>query len=681
MSEFRFGEALSGFSQEEHKDRILYSKRIYFTAWVVEILAALLGLYIAWSQGYQAYVSLGEGEQDVGAMFRAIGGGLAFAIIAVLEPTKIFLAYGLYHGKIWFWRLFFFLALASLTLVTFESMLNGLVQQNVNISQQAERVRNDRQEISEKIKINRETVAQYRLHTSDYINSLSEKSDQNTSDNHKNEMSNLQRDFEMRRNDLQEKIDNFSRQKNKAAQTNRKRIADVDAEIEKFRTNRDNDINNLREKFERRIKPERERRTTLEKNQANELADATSTSTFGRIGEAGRKAQIENRHQQKISRIDQTIREININLDNEIARINIPFQNKIEEAESRRKVLIEKSNSAGEKSDADIEKQIAQVQKEENELEINYKKTREQREFEFSELRGKIEKRKNTQLEDAALNEKRIAPLEKSYEELIKADTQLKHDYRHEVSKIQLYQFTSMVCGFFLEWCLGTDEAADSTVGTEIYKIELSGEKLDIADLPEEKVKTVSTIWFGSIAWIASTMGTFLALAAFVLRDPDVFKYRSRRTLRKALLHLTIRIAQLLRRIGEGLRELGVRIGDGGRELGIRVGDGVRYLLKTIGNTITLLGQGLTHILRGIAYLIADLRRSIRAPKIREVPVEIEKVVEKEVEKIVEVERVVFKEVPKEIVHKELVYVPLYSMDNAPIKDDKIKDDEEADDE
>ena len=38
----------------------------------------------------------------------------------------------------------------------------------------------------------------------------------------------------------------------------------------------------------------------------------------------------------------------------------------------------------------------------------------------------------------------------------------------------------------------------------------------------------------GSIASIVATMGTFLALASFVLRDPDVFKFKPRRKMKGA---------------------------------------------------------------------------------------------------------------------------------------------------
>ena len=99
------------------------------------------------------------------------------------------------------------------------------------------------------------------------------------------------------------------------------------------------------------------------------------------------------------------------------------------------------------------------------------------------------------------------------------------------------------------------------------------------------------------------------------------------------------------------------------------------------------IGQGINKLLGGIASIFGksvrnsirrffiELRKRARQPKIqiveKEVPVEVEKVkeviIEKEVpiekikEVIVEKEKVVYQEVPKEVIRKELVHVPLYS--------------------
>ena len=73
-----------------------FGKKLLITAWAVEIMAAMLGLLIAFFMSYDAYTN--TSDQGTSAIFNAILGGLPFLLIAIIEPTKIPLAGGLY-GK------------------------------------------------------------------------------------------------------------------------------------------------------------------------------------------------------------------------------------------------------------------------------------------------------------------------------------------------------------------------------------------------------------------------------------------------------------------------------------------------------------------------------------------------------------------------------------------------------
>ena len=48
----------------------------------------------------------------------------------------------------------------------------------------------------------------------------------------------------------------------------------------------------------------------------------------------------------------------------------------------------------------------------------------------------------------------------------------------------------------------------------------------DVANVSRDEIKTISIVWFGSIALITSTIGTVLALVSFILRDPEAFVER-----------------------------------------------------------------------------------------------------------------------------------------------------------
>ena len=103
-----------------------YSKFIYYAAWGVEILASMIGLFFAWSTGFNAYVQLDE--RTTQTFIYAFQGALPFILIAIIEPLKIPLAAGLYKVKIFGWKILIGFALLGLTVITFETMFTSLEQ-------------------------------------------------------------------------------------------------------------------------------------------------------------------------------------------------------------------------------------------------------------------------------------------------------------------------------------------------------------------------------------------------------------------------------------------------------------------------------------------------------------------------------------------------------------------------
>jgi len=109
-----------------------YGQRILYVAWAVEILAALIGLTIAWATAYDAYRGIDNPDQS--QLMNALIGALPFLIIAVIEPTKIPLAGGFYKTRILGWKILILTALLALTGVTFETMFNGLERNLTNVT-------------------------------------------------------------------------------------------------------------------------------------------------------------------------------------------------------------------------------------------------------------------------------------------------------------------------------------------------------------------------------------------------------------------------------------------------------------------------------------------------------------------------------------------------------------------
>ena len=119
--------------KQQFQEEADYGKKILKVAWTVEILAALTGLFIAWGQGYDVYKQTNQTASD---LLGAIMGALPFVIIAVIEPTKIPLAGGFYKTKIFGWKMLILASLLGLTIVTFETMFNGLERNLTNVTRQ-----------------------------------------------------------------------------------------------------------------------------------------------------------------------------------------------------------------------------------------------------------------------------------------------------------------------------------------------------------------------------------------------------------------------------------------------------------------------------------------------------------------------------------------------------------------
>ena len=111
-----------------------FGKNILIVAWCVEILAATIGLTIALATAFDAFS--GISNPTMHHYINALIGALPFLVIAVIEPTKIPLAGGFYKTRILGWKILILLALIGLTIVTFETMFNGLERNLTNVTRQ-----------------------------------------------------------------------------------------------------------------------------------------------------------------------------------------------------------------------------------------------------------------------------------------------------------------------------------------------------------------------------------------------------------------------------------------------------------------------------------------------------------------------------------------------------------------
>jgi uncharacterized protein YdcH (DUF465 family) len=105
-------------------------------AWAIEIVAVLIGFLISIIVSYSVYFEINRGEgalrfNDYAAILVA---GLPFLLVAIVEATKIPIATAMMYAKHKSWKIMLFIGVIMLTLITFETMINGFERNFANLT-------------------------------------------------------------------------------------------------------------------------------------------------------------------------------------------------------------------------------------------------------------------------------------------------------------------------------------------------------------------------------------------------------------------------------------------------------------------------------------------------------------------------------------------------------------------
>ncbi len=628
-------------------------RTVYITAWVVEIAAAIVGLFIAFTQGLSVFMTIPEVERDFGTYARAMVGALPFVIIAILEPTKIYLASGLYLSRRLLMRSLFLLGLIALTFVTFETMFNALVQQNTNVTREVQKLVNERLEKRDALIFNQQMINRMRSETPQSINAQ------------------------------------FTQSLDALGAERRERVAQADAELDRLVSGKlqqrqtllaDQDTAGIASLEDQIARVERENaRLTAARNQA--LSDSDANYQGALAQKQQELAQIERDRSEQIQRATNIlfgraalIEQINSQLQLRTEQVTASIQQLDAERARARQAVEDRFNLRQGKlvdEEARLRDQVGQQSRQMSralsarlqEIDREITKAREAHRTRVQEINRQIDgqlSELNTQramhLETTRTHSSRIDKLEADNAVLMSEFHDLRQLYRAKLETVQVYQLAAIVCGTFESWCFG--KQVDTPAGDSDILAQLQLTSFDVADLPEEKVKAVATLWFGSTAAIVATMGTFLAFISFVLADPERMAAPNlRRRGRGGLMVLRMlnRFANFVRAMAAAVVEFGVRFGEGW----LSIARAIIFLIGTIAGVfvefVRLVADALRVSImrsgRAVNKTMGAMRQRITAPVIRYETVETEKIVEVE------------KEVPTEIVKRELIYIPVDASD------------------
>ena len=746
MSDASSKNPFASFSDEDFEKRQRYGKFIFWLAVAVEAAAVAVGFYIAFTQGYSAFEKLPDSERNSTAILLAIASGGPFLIIALVEPTKLALAYVLYNAKRFWIKVLFLIAILAVTFVTFETMFNGLLNNNIRISRDAENIRNQRQANFEEIQRNRSRSVNLKVNTPEKIRSKFGSEREKLQFQLNKGLSEISDRVENETSKLRRSIDQIRLSQGGAQKNLTDRINSLEKTKNDMLKNQRQDVENVSAPYKESIQSIENQLKSLNEDKKNQL-DSVQGGFFG-TGESERN-EIYQRFSGEEESLKNEITNVRAELAQEINRLVQTNRDAIRNLDAQINDLrLEQNELAGISTNSnDVENRTKEIER----LISNGENEKQRLRESFEQRINNVEQNRLLAEGDYANTPSLLKELDDQYDLLIKTEKDLKFKYRQAVSQLQVYQLTSTACGWFEEWCFGEtfqekrieEEAAQKTeydnelkqvektepelvnalqksiarrsllnklqengdnetlelyndliasAGDVVvkeegnYEVTLADNKFDLADLPEEKIKFVSGVWFGSIAFIVASMGTFLAYGSYVLGDRENFRYKPKRAFSRLALRLTVRFARILWSARDGFKELGMRGGNGLKNLLTSIGNSLEALTRLIGSTVMSLLKIIGGPFRSIQKLFADIRRSIRRPKIKikevevvvekevikEVEVEVEKEIVKEVIKEVPVEKLVIqeKEVEVEVIRKELVYVPLFTAEKGHIEVD-----------
>ncbi len=558
-----------------------YGKRLVIIAWIIEVIAASLGLFIGLYGSYSAYALYSENEElDVGAWADVYISGAAFIIIAVVELTKIPLVLGFYRAKVLVWRLMFLGTLILLIVVTFETMFNGLERSYSNQEARITLIKNDWKAKKDELdnieirlaEINERTIEQIEEEYNIKLNGLNE-----------------------------EKI-------NQRRALNAEKQGELDGVEEKIRQVRDSytiisdadgleeTVKSLRADIEKASVDAENKIATAEENTANRVSeiDIRIDNLITQREEAMEDASIFNTRQTISSRFDLQIGPLErekLSLQRNLEQNKIRIENerlaRIATLEERLVVAQEELKISKGRGQNRLEESISVFEQEQIEIEDKYRPLFQNLEKDFEDRKNNL----NAQLKETKriqnVGETNRPNLEEKRNEIREQIIVLQKDIDEQAAKTQIYRFTQRIYGH---------ETA--------------------AEVKPEELRTITSIWFGSIALVAALVGSMLALAGYVLQDPDSYNPPPKKR-----------------------------------------------------------SSYVTGFFRTIQGFFVALRRRLREPviKIKKVQVPYEVTVEK-IKEVPGPEKVVYKEVPKEIIKNEIVYVPFNTTEEGTImKVDKNK--------
>ena len=551
------------------QEKVSSGKKLLRFAWTIEILAAFIGLMIAWAMGFETYVYyLSEtGSFPLINLFDIVLAALPFVMVASVELVKIPLCRLVYLNKSFKVRFFFSIVLILVTFITFETLVSGFERNLNNISMKVSIPQAKLNEVNQKIALIDEEIEELQQKT------------ENTVSNEVN----------IRR-----------------AQAEKSRDSQVsileDQKEEYFKLGNQvflSKKNNVEEEISR---TEERRKQRVDQMQAE----------LKIIGPTARQAQLEQRkvNEEQIKQLTKSIQDKKAEIKSFgiLAVFQTELKDKVVKLESKINKLMEQNAKV---SLGPVEKLNSEIKQ----LNLETENTLDKLYNDLKEIQVKLAQDTKYKTQIETLSQK-IGLIQTQYSKEI--DTINK--FREKETK-DIGEKSAIIKSLEKERKPLRQERSDLGLkisdaykGTQIYRIATRAFSLKAGQfVTEEQINTVAFFWFGGLAFIISVMGVFLAFGSFIIMYS-----------------------------GPGFDDLNQ--------------------------------SGPGPLRRALISALEARKKRYTDPKVVTKIKEVE--VEKIVKETVEVDKIIYKEVPKEVVRREVVHVPIYTNDPDLLKfgTTKVKD-------
>ena len=551
------------------QEKVSSGKKLLRFAWTIEILAAFIGLMIAWAMGFETYVYyLSEtGSFPLINLFDIVLAALPFVMVASVELVKIPLCRLVYLNKSFKVRFFFSIVLILVTFITFETLVSGFERNLNNISMKVSIPQAKLNEVNQKIALIDEEIEELQQKTENTV---------------RNEV-NIRR-----------------------AQAEKSRDSQVsileDQKEEYFKLGNQvflSKKNNVEEEISR---TEERRKQRVDQMQAE----------LKIIGPTARQAQLEQRkvNEEQIKQLTKSIQDKKAEIKSFgiLAVFQTELKDKVVKLESKINKLMEQNAKV---SLGPVEKLNSEIKQ----LNLETENTLDKLYNDLKEIQVKLAQDTKYKTQIETLSQK-IGLIQTQYSKEI--DTINK--FREKETK-DIGEKSAIIKSLEKERKPLRQERSDLGLkisdaykGTQIYRIATRAFSLKAGQfVTEEQINTVAFFWFGGLAFIISVMGVFLAFGSFIIMYS-----------------------------GPGFDDLNQ--------------------------------SGPGPLRRALISALEARKKRYTDPKVVTKIKEVE--VEKIVKETVEVDKIIYKEVPKEVVRREVVHVPIYTNDPDLLKfgTTKVKD-------